>query len=206
MAKAKGTPRPYQKGKLPKGMKPWKPGQSGNPKGKPRGTRHARTVLMEALGENSEVLLNKLMAVAKKGNVQALRTALSPLLAPAADNVVRYKWGSKLETLEEIVSEGKSILIAVSEGKLTPRECEYLSKALERQRAALESAAAGNRREEFVIDEALLAKIRRNARVTRIAEKLWLWFASHLDEEDLQRHHPVVELPRQIAGEHARKR
>jgi hypothetical protein len=55
----------------------FKPGQSGNPAGKPRGSRNRTTLAVEALldGE-AETLTRKAIELAKAGDLAALRVCL----------------------------------------------------------------------------------------------------------------------------------
>lgn len=54
MAAAKNTAKKTVLSGRTKGLKPWKPGQSGNPKGRPLGRRDRRTVLWAALKRIAE--------------------------------------------------------------------------------------------------------------------------------------------------------
>lgn len=58
----------------------WKPGQSGNPKGKPKGARHFSTLIREAIQKVAEgddepadiLIVKQLVDKAKKGDLQAI--------------------------------------------------------------------------------------------------------------------------------------
>src|ERR1700712_2873252 len=69
--------------------KPFKPGRSGNPAGKTKGSRNATTRAMEALldGE-SEALTRKAIDLAKDGDMAALRLCLDRILPPRKDRPV----------------------------------------------------------------------------------------------------------------------
>jgi hypothetical protein len=60
------APRPLAKGMKP----PWKAGESGNPKGRPHGSRHAVSLAVESLldGE-AAVLTRKCIELAKGGDL-----------------------------------------------------------------------------------------------------------------------------------------
>ena len=64
----------------------FKPGQSGNPAGKPKGTRNKATLAVEALldGE-AEELTRKAIELAKTGDIPALRICLDRILPPRKD-------------------------------------------------------------------------------------------------------------------------
>lgn len=65
-----------------KKAQPWKPGQSGNPKGRPRGVVDRRAALREALAGELPAIVAKLVAAAKGGDVQAASLILSRALPP----------------------------------------------------------------------------------------------------------------------------
>ena len=117
----------------------FKPGQSGNPKGKPPGTRHKATMAAQLLldGEG-EALTRKAVEMALDGDMAALRLCLERLLPPSRERSV------SLDLPDTSTSEGidkaiGAILKAVSEGKLLPGEGTVLSRILETRRKALET-------------------------------------------------------------------
>ncbi len=64
------------------GNKPFKKGQSGNPKGRPRKLPELDTILADVLGEETggvsaaEAILKKLMQLARRGNIRAAELLL----------------------------------------------------------------------------------------------------------------------------------
>jgi Family of unknown function (DUF5681) len=63
--------------------KPFKPGQSGNPAGKPKGARNAATVAMEALLDNESD------ALTRKAIELATRTTLPAVVSIFFSNITR---------------------------------------------------------------------------------------------------------------------
>ena len=63
--------------------RPFKPGQSGNPLGRPKGARNRATIAAEALldGE-AEALTRKAIELALDGDTTALRLCLERLMPP----------------------------------------------------------------------------------------------------------------------------
>ena len=62
---------------------PWKPGQSGNPTGRPKGARNKATLAAEALldGE-AEQITRKAIEKAKAGDMVAIRLCLDRIAPP----------------------------------------------------------------------------------------------------------------------------
>ena len=115
-------------------------GQSGNPAGKPRGTRHRTTLAMEALldGE-AELITRKAVEMALAGDATALRLCLERILPVRRDRPVSFEL-PKLETAADAVKATAAIVQAVSAGDLTPSEAGELSKLVDGFRSALTTA------------------------------------------------------------------
>lgn len=95
----------------------FKPGKSGNPKGRPKGRLDRRAQWREALAGHGDDLVSKVVELALDGDVQALRLCIDraiPAYRPAAEPV---KFKIQGETLTE---QAQCILAAVSRGELDP--------------------------------------------------------------------------------------
>ena len=60
----------------------FKPGQSGNPAGKPKGVKDRRTELRALLVPHAQELIDKVVALAKAGDTTALRILIDRLIPP----------------------------------------------------------------------------------------------------------------------------
>jgi Family of unknown function (DUF5681) len=107
--------------------RPFEPGRSGNPAGRPKGTRHHITVLAERLldGE-AEGLLRKAIELALAGDVAALRLLVDRILPPLRDRPVSFSL-PPLSTPADAIAAMAAIATAVSEGNLTPGEAAEIS-------------------------------------------------------------------------------
>jgi len=106
--------------------KAWKPGQSGNPKGRPPGTGEVAK-LRAALAADVPEILSGLVAAAKGGDVQAARIILErvlPALKPAeAAQPLALPDGSLTE-------QGRAVLACVAAGELAPGQGAALLGAM----------------------------------------------------------------------------
>lgn len=117
----------------------FKPGQSGNPKGRPPGARSKRLAVLDALGEGAaEAVLVATIDGAKGGDTSAARAIL--------DRVWPARKGARVEfDLPEIVKADElSAAIAavnrqVARGRLSLEEGTLVVGLLDAQRRALET-------------------------------------------------------------------
>jgi hypothetical protein len=117
----------------------FKPGQSGNPAGKPPGTRHKTTMAAQALldGEG-QALTRKAVELALTGDMAALRLCLERILPPSRERPVVIDLPDT-STAEGISMAADAILRAIAEGELLPREATVLSNIVEKRRVAMET-------------------------------------------------------------------
>ena len=88
-------------------------GQSGNPNGKPKGTRHRVTVAAEALMEGeAEAITRKAIELAKGGDGPALRLCMDRIYPPRKERSVRFRLPS-LDKVED--ASATAILPATNE-------------------------------------------------------------------------------------------
>src|SRR5262245_31856623 len=76
---------------VPRG-RPFEPGKSGNPNGRPKGARNRTTVAAEALIEGkAEELVNKAVELALAGDATLLRAFLNTVAPPRRDRTVEFE-------------------------------------------------------------------------------------------------------------------
>ena len=109
----------------------FKPGQSGNPRGRPKGSRHKTTLAIEKLldGEGQEITL-KAIELAKGGNMAAIRICLDRLAPPRKDQPILFTL-PKMEKAGDATTASAAIVEAASAGELTPSEASELMKIVE---------------------------------------------------------------------------
>jgi len=100
-------------------MSKFKPGESGNPNGRPKGTPDRRTVLLRELDNDLPALLTKLKENALGGDTAALKLLLDRLLPlrKSSHDAVELPELSDAKTLTDKVN---AVLVAVADAQLPP--------------------------------------------------------------------------------------
>lgn len=118
--------------------RPFQPGTSGNPQGRPRGSRNKTTLAVEALLEGeAEGIARKAIERALSGDMAALRLCLERLLPPRHDRPVAFDL-PKIETASDALNGSSSILAACAAGALTPCEAAQIMDLISTHLRALE--------------------------------------------------------------------
>lgn len=117
----------------------WKPGQSGNPKGKAKGTRNKATLLALAVLEKDVKAIAKVItAAALGGDLQAARIVIERLIPLMRERPVNVDLPDT-STIEGVALAQAAILAAVASGELLPTEGATLAGIAEARRKALET-------------------------------------------------------------------
>lgn len=116
----------------------WKPGQSGNPAGRPAGTRNKTTVAVEGLlaGE-AEALTRKVVELAMGGDTTALRLCLERIAPPMKERPLGFDV-PEIKGAEDLPAALGAVLGAVGNGDLTPSEAERIARVVASYTQALE--------------------------------------------------------------------
>ena len=123
---------------MPKQDSQFKPGQSGNPRGRPKGARNKSTVAAEALldGE-SEALTRRCIDLAMEGDPTALRLCLSRILPVRRERTISLDLPA-LEGSQDSLGAIGRVLEAVGAGMITPSEGQAVASLLETHRRTFE--------------------------------------------------------------------
>jgi hypothetical protein len=127
----------------------FKPGQSGNPAGKPKGARNKITRAIEVLldGEG-EALTRKAIELAKEGDIAALRLCIDRLVPPRRDRPVSFDLPN-IDSARDAASAVSAMIRAVSVGDLTPVEASDVARLLDAYVKAFEAAELAERVERL---------------------------------------------------------
>ena len=106
----------------------FKPGTSGNPKGKPQGARHKTTLAaMALLSGEAEALTRVAIDKALEGDLTALKLCLDRIIPPSKDHPVDCNL-PKMTTVSDLPGFTGALLDAVATGQIGASEGEKLCK------------------------------------------------------------------------------
>lgn len=117
----------------------FKPGQSGNPSGKPKGARNKFLMALEAIGEaEAEEIVRATIAKAKEGDAQAARTIL--------ERVWPARKGARMTFDLPAVTSAQDLPVAIAavnqqaaDGEISPDEAALIVSLLDAHRKAIET-------------------------------------------------------------------
>jgi hypothetical protein len=118
----------------------FKPGQSGNPNGRPQGSRNKATLAMESLMEaDAEAITRKCIEKAKEGDMAAIRLCMDRLYPPRKDSPVSFEL-PPMETAADAMQVMGAILMALASGEVTPSEAQAVAGIVETFRRTIETS------------------------------------------------------------------
>lgn len=119
-------------------MAKFKQGESGNPGGRPKGVRDKRTELRALLEPHAEKLVNKVVAMALKGDAAALRLCLERLV-PALKTQERPLSLPAPKSTDTLADRGEQAIAALLAGHLLPDEASTVMSVLASQARIVET-------------------------------------------------------------------
>lgn len=112
------TPQPN---KPPKG---WQPGQSGNPKGRPVGSRNRKNVIAEEFEKDGSEVARVVMNAALEGDMQAANMVLQRLSPPLRARAEKVTF--ELTPDAPLHQQANQVLASVAEGAIDPETGKLL--------------------------------------------------------------------------------
>ena len=114
-------------------------GQSGNPAGPAKGTRHKITMLAEKLLEDDrDDIIRAVIAAAKAGDSTAMRLCFERIVPLRKGRPVVFDLPA-IETAADVANALGAIAGAMAAGELTPDEAGAVAGVLEAKRRAIET-------------------------------------------------------------------
>ncbi len=118
--------------------RPFEKGKSGNPNGRPQGSRNKATLAcQELLDGEAEALARKAVDMALGGDIQALRLCLDRIVPPRKERAINLDLPEP-GAAESLEAASSAVLMAVAAGDITPGEGQSLTAILEGRRKVLE--------------------------------------------------------------------
>ena len=136
--------RPEKTGEMQASRRPgqFAPGVSGNPGGRPRGSRNKTTQLCaDLLSGDAEAIVAKLIERAKKGDAVALKLCVDRLVPvrAARDRTVDVELPD-IANVADLVAAAAAVVEHAAAGRITLSEAKEFMQLLEGQRRLVETA------------------------------------------------------------------
>ncbi len=109
---------------------PFQPGQSGNPAGRPPGSRNKATIRVQnVLEESAEKIAMQASSLAEQGNIAAIRICMNRLAPVPKSDPIAYAL-PPVQSGEEAVAAMATIVRGIADGDLTPSEAAQMAKVI----------------------------------------------------------------------------
>jgi hypothetical protein len=132
-----GAPSPEAAGRKQDGT--FARGVSGNPLGRPAGTRNRATVVaMELLDGEADKLTRKAVELALDGDTTALRLCLERIVPAAKSRPIKLEM-PPVNTMDDVLKAQAVAIQAMADGEITPDEAATIAGVLEAKRRAIET-------------------------------------------------------------------
>ncbi len=119
----------------------FRPNQSGNPDGRPKGTGYRQQLFKALVEPHKEALFNTGINLALAGNEGMLRLFLERMLpSRPTDDTIDLDTPEDLKKACSLLEYGANALKAVSQGELTPQQAKAVMATIEMQRKNVETS------------------------------------------------------------------
>lgn len=108
----------------------FKPGKSGNPKGRPKGSADKRTRLRGLLEPHAPAIVEKCIQMALDGDSNAMRLCIERLIPRAKDEPLVMDAAKDISGKDALKFIGDELLVKVMSGELTAEEAKCVLDVL----------------------------------------------------------------------------
>lgn len=108
----------------------WKSGESGNPKGRPKGALNKKTLIQEEFEKEGSAIAKVVIEAAKNGDIQAANIALMRLAPPLKPEMRTVR--IQLDTNLSLTQQAKQVLEAIASGSIDPENGRLLIDCISR--------------------------------------------------------------------------
>lgn len=117
----------------------FRPGQSGNPAGRPKGSKNHATMMALALMEcDLDSIVKNVIDAAKAGDMSAVKLVIDKLVPASKSRPITIEL-PKVEDIASAQAAQAIVVDAVANGELLADEGQMLSALIENQRKAVET-------------------------------------------------------------------
>jgi hypothetical protein len=110
------------------GQRGWLPGQSGNPKGRPMGSRNKKNVIALEFDKEASGIARKVIEAALGGDMQAASLVLQRLSPPLRSRAEKVTFD--FDAGASLTQQAQQILEAIAEGEIDPDTGKLLIDAV----------------------------------------------------------------------------
>jgi hypothetical protein len=142
IAKNSEVPETESASTQPTRGKPFGPGQSGNPKGRPKGSRNKSTLVREKIEEGIADVLDVVQQQALAGDRASQRLLVERVLPRAKNPTVSFDLPEKIDTPEALAEASAEIVQRVADGNILPEQGRILMSVLKDHSVNLENSNA----------------------------------------------------------------
>lgn len=100
------------------GQRGWIPGQSGNPAGRPKGTRNKKNVVAEEFAKDGSKVARVVMDAALAGDMQAANLVLQRLSPPLRARAEKVQFDLSQDA--PLTTQAQQVLAAIADGNIDP--------------------------------------------------------------------------------------
>ena len=129
-------------------MAKFKKGESGNPSGRPKGSRNLATIRADEFFEQmlfgedkkADAIIAKTISMAEEGDTACIRLCLDRIAPPRKDRPVRFTL-PEMREVRDALNASIAIVSGVASGELTRSEASELAKVVESYTRTLQAVA-----------------------------------------------------------------